>query len=108
MHFERFKRSVPPAMSLGERVAREKGIYPDAGTNYDIPFMIFYSNKSQDGYLIADQIPHITGVPGTFLVYWDNRFRGVVNYTFEGWEMDGGHSRELVVALGEWIVIYYQ
>ena len=95
-------------MSLGERLAREKGIYPDAGTGYDIPFMIFYSNKSQDGFLIANQVRYIAGIPGSFLVYWDLRFRGVINYTSEGWEMQEGHFSELVNALGEWLVLYYQ
>ena len=62
---------------------------------------------SSDGFLLASQLRHITGVPGTFLVYWDLRFRGVINYTFEGWVMPR-YDEDLVAALGSWIELYYE
>ncbi len=108
MAFDPFKRHGTPSMSLGERVARDKGIYPDTGNGWDIPFMVYYAKRSLDGYLLANHVRHITGVPGTFLVYWELRFRGVIHYTSDGWEMTGGHDRDLVYALGQWIVLYYQ
>jgi hypothetical protein len=108
MPFDPFKkRIVPPVMTLEERVAREKGIYPDSGTGWNIPFQIFYSGKSLSGYLIANHVRHINGLPGTFLVYWDLRFRGVINWTSDGWTLERTDS-DLVYALGEWITIYYQ
>ena len=107
MLFNPFKRNVPPSMTLEERVARERGMYPDAGTGWDIPFVIWYGKKSLNGFLLANQLRHITGVPGTFLVFWDLRFRGAINYTSEGWEMPR-HNPDLVYALGNWIEIYYE
>jgi hypothetical protein len=82
-------------------------MYPDAGTGWDIPFLIFYRKESLDGYLLANQLKHITGVPGTFLVFWDLRFRGVINYTSDGWIMER-QDPDLVFALGSWIELYYE
>jgi len=107
MAFDPFKKRAVTVMTLEERVAREKGIYPEAGTGWDIPFLIFYNKKSLAGCLLANQLRHITGVPGTFLVYWDLRFRGVINFTSDGWVMPR-QDPDMVYALGEWIVIYYQ
>jgi len=81
-------------------------MYPDAGTGWDILFMIFYNKKSLEGYLLSNQLRHITSVPGTFLVCWELRFRGVINYTSEGWEMPR-QDPVLVYALGNWIELYY-
>lgn len=107
MPFDPFKKRSVSTMTLEERVAREKGIYPNAGTGWDIPFRIFYSKKSLEGFLLANHVRHITGVPGTFLVFWDLRFRGVINYTSEGWVMERTDP-DLVYALGEWLILYYQ
>jgi len=57
-------RIVPPTMSLGERVARDKGVYPEARTGWDIPFRIFFSNRWLEGYLLANQLRLMVGVPG--------------------------------------------
>jgi len=43
-------------MTLGERVAREKGIYPEAKGGWDISFRIFYSRQWLEGYLIANHL----------------------------------------------------
>src|ERR1700710_2817426 len=102
MPFDPFKKRSVTSMTLEERVSRAVRVYPDAGTGWDIPFIIFYNKKSLEGYLLANQLRHITGVPGTFLVYWDLRFRGFINYTSEGWVMER-QDRNLVAALGAWI-----
>jgi hypothetical protein len=94
-------------MTLEERVAREQGVYPDSGQGWDIPFQIWYGKKSLEGFLLANQLRHIMGLPGTFLVFWDLIFRGVINYTKDGWVMVG-QDPDLVYALAEWIVLYYQ
>jgi hypothetical protein len=107
MAFDPFHRRSVNVMSLEEKIAREKGLYPDSNTGWNIPFMIWYGKKSLEGFLLANQLRHITGVPGTFLVYWDLRFRGVINYTSDGWEMPR-QDPDMVEALGEWIVLYYQ
>jgi hypothetical protein len=98
---------VPPIMTLGERVAREKGIYPEAKRGWDIPFRIYYSKHWLEGYLIASDLKLMIGLPGAFLVYWDERFQGTICWKIDGWEMPG-IDPDLVVALGEWIVAYYQ
>ena len=104
MTFDPFKKRSIATMTLEERVARERGMYPDAGTG---PFLIFYNKKSLEGYILANQLRHITGVPGTFLVFWDLRFRGVINYTSDGWVMER-QDPDLVYALGSWIELYYE
>lgn len=106
MPFDPFKKRVANNISLEERWARDNGTYPDINTGWDIAFIIFYSKKSLTGILPANHVRHIMGLPGTFLVYYDNRFRGVINWTSDGWEMK--HSEpEMVFALGEWIELYY-
>jgi hypothetical protein len=50
----------------------------------------------------------MVGVPGIFLVFWDERYRGMLTWTAKGWIMDGGIEQGLTNALGEWIVIYFQ
>ncbi len=101
-------RIVPPTMTLGERVAREKGVYPEAHMGCDIPFRIFYSKSWLEGYLLANKIRLMVGVPGTFLVFWDDRYRGTLSWIAEGWKMDGGIENPLAEALGYWVAIYYQ
>ena len=108
MSFDPFKKRVANNISLEERMARDQGSYPDINTGWDITFLIFYgSNKNLSGILLANHVRHIMGLPGTFLVFYDNRFRGVINWTSHGWEMKF-HNPELVFALGEWIELYYQ
>jgi hypothetical protein len=89
------KRIVLPVMTLEERISREKGIYPESGTSWDIPFQIFYSKKSLDGFLLANQVRHIVGLPGSFLVYWELRFRGVIMWTAKEWVMERTDPEEL-------------
>ena len=100
-------RIVPATMTLGERVAREKGVYPEARSGFDIAFRIFYASDWLSGYLIANQLLLMVGLPGIFLVYWDERFQGTIGWTSDGWVMVGIEPR-LVVALGEWIEVYYE
>jgi len=40
-------------------------------------------------------------------VYWELRFRGVINYTSEGWIMPW-QEPDMVYALGAWIELYYE
>ena len=108
MSFDPFQKRYANNQSLEERRARERGCYPDINTGWDIPFIIFYLNKSLSGILLANHVRHIMGVPGTFLVYYDNRFRGVINWTSDGWEMAKSFEEDFVFALGEFIQSYYQ
>lgn len=107
MAFDPFKKRTSTVMTLEEKVSRQVGVYPDAGTGWDIPFMIWYNRKNLEGYLLANQLRHISGLPGKFLVYWDLRFRGVIHYTNDGWEMPR-QDPDMVQALGEWIELYYE
>jgi hypothetical protein len=100
-------RIVPPMMSLGECVARDKGVYPEAKTGWDIPFRIFYSNHCLEGYLIANSLRLMVGVPGMFLVFWNERFHGTICWTSDGWVM-AGVDPGLVEVLGDWIEAYYE
>jgi hypothetical protein len=100
-------RIVPPIMTLGERVARERGVYPEAHSGHDIQFKIYISDEWLSGYLIPNGLRLMIGLPGSFLVYWDERFHGTISWTIDGWMMPGT-AAELVAALGEWVVIYYQ
>jgi hypothetical protein len=101
-------RIVPPTMTLGERVAREKGVFPDSNTGCDIPFRIFYSKKWLEGYLLANQLWLMVGVPGMYLVFWEERYRGLLSWDFKCWAMDGGIELGLVEVLGDWVVMYYE
>jgi len=94
-------------MTLGERVARTKGDYPEAHSGHDIPFKVFYYGQWQDGYMIANKIKLMIGLPGSFLVYWDERYQGTICWSIDGWMMPG-IDPQLVGALGEWIASYYQ
>jgi hypothetical protein len=101
-------RIVPPTMTLGERVARDKGVFPQANTGWDIPFRIYYSKEWLEGYLIPNQLRLMIGVPGTFLVFWDGRYRGTLSWTTDKWVIDGGIEQGLAEKLGEWVVLYYE
>src|ERR1700759_5547929 len=94
-------RIVPPTMTLGERVARDKGVFPQANTGWDIPFRIFYSKEWLEGYMLANQLRLMIGVPGTFLVFWNERYRGMLTWTANGWLMDGGIEQGVSDGLGE-------
>jgi hypothetical protein len=50
----------------------------------------------------------MVGVPGMFLVFWEERFRGLLTWTANGWVMDGGIEQWLTDKLGEWVVLYYE
>jgi|SRR5450432_2518284 hypothetical protein len=100
-------RIVPPIMSLAERVARGKGVYPESHTGWDIPFNVRISGRWIIGYLIANDLKLMIGLPGSFLVYWEVRFQGTISWTANGWIM-AGTDPDLVVALGEWIVLWYE
>jgi hypothetical protein len=93
-------------MTLGERVARDKGVFPEAQTGWDIPFRSYYSKRWLEGYLLANQLRLMAGVPGTFLVFWEERFRGLLTWTANGWTMDGGIEQGLTDKQGEWVVLW--
>ena len=101
-------RIVPPLMTLGERVARDKSVFPKAGTGWDMPIRIYYSKEWLEGYMLANQLRLMVGVPGTFLVYWEERYRGILTWTADKWIMDGGIEQGLANVLGDWVVMYYE
>jgi hypothetical protein len=94
-------------MTLGERLARDKGVYPEAKSGRDIPFRIFFSNHWLAGYLIPNSLRLMIGVPGTFLVFWDERFQETICWSSKSWVMYGV-GPDLVETLGEWIEAYYE
>jgi hypothetical protein len=94
-------------ITLGERVARDKGVYPEAHAGWDIQFRIYHSNRWLDGYLIPNNLRLMIGLPGSYLVFLDERFQGTLSWTAYGWMMDKTDP-DLVVALGEWIVLWYE
>jgi hypothetical protein len=100
-------RIVPAMMTLGERVAREKGVYPEAHAGWDIQLKIYYKNRWLDGYLIPNSLRLMIGLPGSYLVFWEERFQGTISWTANGWIM-AGTDPDLVVALAEWIVLWYE
>jgi len=101
-------RIVPPAMTLGERVARDKGVYPEANSGWNIDFKIFYKGKWILGHMLANQLRLMIGMPGSFLVFWDARFQGILSWAADGWLMPMCNDMDLIAMLGEWIEIYYQ
>jgi hypothetical protein len=101
-------RIVPPMMTLEERVAREKGMFPQANTDWAIPFRIFCSKEWLEGYFIANLFRLMLGVPGTFLVFWDGQYMGSLSRTTDKWVMDGGIEAGLTETFGEWIELYYE
>jgi hypothetical protein len=101
-------RIVPPTMTLGERVARDKGVFPQANSGWDIPFRIYYSKEWLEGYLIANQLRLMVGVPGMLLVFWDERYRGMLTWSSKGWATDGEIEQGLADLLGDWVVLYYE
>ena len=74
---------------------------------YTTFLLAFSIPKRFQGHTLANRLRLVVGVPGTFLVYWDERFHGTISWKIDGWVM-AGVDPDLVAVLGEWIVVYYQ
>lgn len=93
--------------TLGERAARAAGTYPELNAGWEIPFSIFVNGRKVSGDLLANMHLLPIGVPGSFLVYDGNYFKGVLKFTRKGWEMENAGD-DLANALEEYVVLWYE